>query len=87
MNRGQQPVFPRHIVSRRSNGTERGTTQHEFGAAYANQISQVRMTARELLDLDGVAFTPYVRSNDSREPRGKIRCKRPEIDLFPMTYR
>src|SRR5262245_53458062 len=41
MNRRQQPVLARHVVSGRRNGSYRRTSKHELSAAEPHKISQV----------------------------------------------
>ncbi len=75
---GQDAVLPTHVVRALHLAAERRAAQHVLALAGAQQIRQVRVPARELLDRDLVVGT------DLGDVRAEVRGKRLEVEPLAL---
>ncbi len=86
MDRRQPPEFARHVMRRRRDRTERWTPQHELALAEADQIGQVGVPTRKLLDRERLCDVEP-RDRGLREVRAEPRFDARPVELFGVANR
>ena len=62
MQAGQDPKFPTHVMGGLDAGSERGAAEHQLARSQSEQVGQVRITARELSNLERTPLARPVRA-------------------------